>query len=110
MVAIHFYAHVATFQLGRGYVLPTRLPADPAAADTLVNALRAALATDPHAGLLRWQESINGWLPSQSTAEPLLAILSLVQACCAVFCIFCLLVRPTVTLPQPEIGPAPHPA
>ncbi len=106
MVAIHFYAHLATFQLGRSVVLPTRPLPDPAAAEPLVSAIRAALANDPHAGLLRWQESINGWLPTQSGAEPLLAILALAQTACAIFCMVQLLARTTSDLSRPGIGMA----
>jgi hypothetical protein len=106
MVAIQFYAHLSTYQLGRSGLLP-QIPLDPTPPQSLITGIQAALAAQPQDRLLSLQGRLNdilaGALPYQ---EPVLALLSLVHALGAVYLLYDLLRHPSGALQRADGHPA----
>jgi hypothetical protein len=83
MVGIHFYAHLASFQLGRAIVLPQLFLGD-AQAQPLISQIQAVLATRTYEPLLQFQGSVNQLLAQYLPLEPVVSVLSVVQFICLV--------------------------
>ena len=93
MVAVQFYAHLATYWLGRALVLPPFLP-DPVAPQALLSAIQQAMAVQPYTGLLQFQGRVNDLIRATLPVESAIAGLSLVHAAAALYTLFRLLQRP----------------
>lgn len=83
MVGIHFYSHLAAYQLGRSIVLP-QLYLDYPPAQSLISQIQAALAAQTYDPLLQFQAGVNQFLTHYLPSEPLVSVLSAVQFICLV--------------------------
>lgn len=96
MVGIHFYSHLAVYQLGRSIVLPQWF-IDYPPAQSLISQINAALAGRTYDPLLQFQSSVNQLLTHYLPQEPIISLLSAAQFICFLIIVhemFALTARP----------------
>jgi hypothetical protein len=81
MLGIHFYSHLAAYQLGRSVVLPERFLEYPPA-QSFITQIQAALATQTYDPLLQFQSTVNQLLTHFLPQEPIVTVLSAAQFIC----------------------------
>jgi hypothetical protein len=81
MVAIHFYSHLAVYQMGRGLIRPEKF-FDNAPAQVLLARVNAAIVAQPYGALLQFQNGINQAIRSSMPVEPVISQLSVIQFLC----------------------------
>ncbi len=100
MVAVQFYAHLATYLVGRPVVLPQFLR-DPAPPQPLISAIQQALAVQPYDRLLQVQGRANDLITGALPIEPVVALFSLAHAVWALYTLLRLLQQPTAPASDP---------
>ena len=100
MVAVQFYAHLATYLVGRPVVLP-QFMRDPAPPQALITAIQQALAVQPYDRLLQVQARVNDLMSGALPIEPIIALFSLAHAVWALYTLFRLLQQPVAVAPDP---------
>ncbi|MCW5854368.1 MAG: hypothetical protein KIT87_30140, partial [Anaerolineae bacterium] len=101
MVGVQFYAHLATYLLGRPVVLP-QFMRDPVPPQALITAIQQALAVQPYDRLLQVQARVNDIISGALPIEPVIALFSLAHAVWALYTLLRLLQQPVAGAPDLE--------